>query len=147
MTTGEASVSSLQRFREDNTNDTSLVPYSPSVMLGGAHGLLPPHRAILQSVGWLGYVLEHIDRIEYYNYPCFAHGRGTAIGFAVFEGDERLAQIATSGHTNEEICWTIVHEAGHLAGVLPTGTYYPEPVAEAVAGCFWYDLTGVWSRW
>ncbi len=95
--------------------------------------LVPAHRSILEEYGWLPWVEQHVDRVEYYPWPGFKHPVvNGAIGLAVHHNGERIAQIATQGRDDVSIVATIIHEAGHLAGVAQYGTCFGEETAKSL---------------
>jgi hypothetical protein len=101
--------------------------------------LRPADEAILERAGWLDYVVNHIDVLRYHDCWAFVIDGGYAAAYCRVDNAVRLAEVATSGHSDLAIAQHLVHEAAHLEFWTRTGRIGPESYAEAQAEAFLRD--------
>lgn len=121
---------------------TSTVISRPTPQLpGGARGLLPVQQRILEQAGWLSYVRDNLDAVEYIDRPALGQtADGYIIGLSFVRNGFRVAQVAAQGRSDEQIAVTLAHEAAHAAPFVTTGSFANEDVARAVEAQFLRDL-------
>jgi len=83
--------------------------------------LKPAHAHILESAGWLDYVINHIDILKYQECSYLIVNDDPAAAFATIIDGKRWVEVATDGYTHLQIARYLVHEAAHLEIWTQTG--------------------------
>lgn len=113
---------------------------SLAVIDTGSEKLLPAHRKLLEETGWLEYVEANIHEVRYYDRTAFNTITGLAVGLSEYLSGRRVADVALRDRPLHEQVATVVHEAGHLAGIEQSGQMFDEQHAQAVEKRFRRDL-------
>lgn len=100
----------------------------------------PGCKSQLEAAGWLNYVTENLDVIEYFPYLALTGKNGEEfIGQAFFKDGKRYALVSTK-QSSLELCRDIVHEANHHKAMREYGSWSSQADARNAEDAFEHDL-------